>query len=590
MSSGRRSLTGKDPSLLRTPKINGGKKRKQSKNPKLVRCSSNSNSKIVNKSKEGDGKGQGINKGDVVDYKELLFNPHRDYLVRRDGHQVRVDDLKGKTLVIYMMDFFCDPRKNMLVYDLIQAYDHLLGTGAFEVVLVVMRDDYDRRPTPFSNNLLERFRDILSLMPWPAIPYFDLQARRHVEHRLAGSGRYLPTSIILDPRGKVLELGCGVECLFYAYGAEGFPFTSNRIQDIKCQDEEALEKPSLNTLLASPSRDFVISNEGKKVPISGLQDKVVGLYFYEADLRNTCTNKLKTLYEELKGRGVDFEIVLIHLDFTYGASHGTTEESFWKYFGRMPWLALPFKDPYCRKLLRIFKKPDIFGRAILPIIGPKGSYIEFFGADIILRYGIRAYPFTREKAAEIEMRELQKLMLNPLLDSNTALRRGDGSQVHVPKLSGKNVLLLFADDFSFKSSKFLTMLAAQYHSKKDSDEEFEVVCIPLSDEDPLNIPDMPWLLHPFCENLVYSGSRIFKGVDSPVSVAAFCPDGKFLAKKSCVADEQGWQNAFPFFTGDLKQETLKDLVVGYDWDFFDDPYRHIDPLLYNYTTDYLLTY
>lgn len=59
--------------------------------------------------------------------------------------------------------------------------------------------------------------------------------------------------------------------------------------------------------------------------------------------------KLKHIYHELRvNRQVNFEIVLVNLhfmDYGYG-----DEESFNKAFGKMLWLALPFKDKMCRKL------------------------------------------------------------------------------------------------------------------------------------------------------------------------------------------------------------------------------------------------
>ncbi|KAK1354704.1 hypothetical protein POM88_047960 [Heracleum sosnowskyi] len=53
-----------------------------------------------------------------------------------------------------------------------------------------------------------------------------------------------------------------------------YPFTDERISDLKSEDDEAAKQPSLETLLASPVRNYVISNKEDKVPIHTLKDKV----------------------------------------------------------------------------------------------------------------------------------------------------------------------------------------------------------------------------------------------------------------------------------------------------------------------------
>lgn len=77
----------------------------------------------------------------------------------------------------------------------------------------------------------------------------------------------------------------------------------------------------------------------------------------------------------------------------------TSEESFWKKFKTTPWLALPFKDPNYKKLIRIFGYPDMLDDReeahTLVIIGPNGEFVDPCGAEILMRFGISAYPFTR---------------------------------------------------------------------------------------------------------------------------------------------------------------------------------------------------
>ena len=93
--------------------------------------------------------------------------------------------------------------------------------------------------------------------------------------------------------------------------------------------------------------------------------------------------------------GESFEIVMISLD--------DEEESFKKYFGSMPWLALPFRDKSCEKLARYF---ELSALPTLVVIGPDGKTLHSNVAEAIQEHGIQAYPFTPEKFAELE--EIEK--------------------------------------------------------------------------------------------------------------------------------------------------------------------------------------
>lgn len=124
---------------------------------------------------------------------------------------------------------------------------------------------------------------------------------------------------------------------------------------------------------------------------------MVGLYFSLATYRSCIdfTSKLVEVYEKLKAKGENFEIVLISLD--------DEEETFQKSFGSMPWLALPFKDKSCEKLVRYF---DLSTVPTLVIIGPDGKTLHSNVAETIEEHGVQAYPFTPEKFAELA--EIQK--------------------------------------------------------------------------------------------------------------------------------------------------------------------------------------
>lgn len=84
---------------------------------------------------------------------------------------------------------------------------------------------------------------------------------------------------------------------------------------------------------------------------------MVALYFYEAAKTDMLTAELKKAYKELAGKKEKFEVVLLYLNDTCYTDryHNHNEESFWKVFKTMPWLALPYKDPNLKKLEKIYE-------------------------------------------------------------------------------------------------------------------------------------------------------------------------------------------------------------------------------------------
>ncbi|KAK1391156.1 hypothetical protein POM88_019334 [Heracleum sosnowskyi] len=93
------------------------------------------------------------------------------------------------------------------------------------------------------------------------------------------------------------------------YGAEAYPFTTKKIQQLEREDESMRKsKHDLGTLLCRPDRDFVISNDCTKVPISELQHKTACLLFYEDHMEGRKRiEELKQVYELRK----DFEVVVV---------------------------------------------------------------------------------------------------------------------------------------------------------------------------------------------------------------------------------------------------------------------------------------
>lgn len=88
-----------------------------------------------------------------------------------------------------------------------------------------------------------------------------------------------------------------------------------------------------------------------------------------------------------------FEAVLINI---HKWDDRKDEDSIWKAFKIMPWLAVPFNEMYCRmKLRRIFKFSDLGGLqpiSMLVIIGPREEFIKPFGAQISNKYAVKSIP------------------------------------------------------------------------------------------------------------------------------------------------------------------------------------------------------
>ena len=140
--------------------------------------------------------------------------------------------------------------------------------------------------------------------------------------------------------------------------------------------------------------------------ISDLEGKVVGIYF-SANWYPPCRkfNQLLTnMYEQLKAQGSDFEVVFVSSD------EGTS--AFNEYRASMPWLSVPFSDLETRRTLsRTF---DVEGIPCLVVLQPSDEVNEGDnvtlrdGVELIYRYGIQAFPFSKERLQELYKEEKER--------------------------------------------------------------------------------------------------------------------------------------------------------------------------------------
>ncbi|KAL6575568.1 hypothetical protein OROHE_000945 [Orobanche hederae] len=234
-----------------------------------------------------------IKEGDIINLLDLIFDENRDYVVRYNEQQVKAEQLVGKDILLYFvpvsnyLDFY---QENWITY-LIDIYCDLLPNNDFEIILVAVDDPrVTASPLRTPPEPQKVFESIFCRVPWTAIPFSDLASRKRIARRFGISeiGFNFTTSVLLDAKGMVLK--CNECWLFGEYGTQGYPFTDERIKFLK------FKQPSLELLLGSPERNYLISNKGDRVPIHTLKDKVVALYFFEDGLtddgQSTLTDRI----------------------------------------------------------------------------------------------------------------------------------------------------------------------------------------------------------------------------------------------------------------------------------------------------------
>jgi nucleoredoxin len=127
------------------------------------------------------------------------------------------------------------------------AYRRLKERGAgFEVVLVSCDED---RPS------FERFH---RTMPWPAVPFGDLQCKKRLSERFQVEG--IPRLVVLAPDGEVVHADAAD--LVHRYGEGAFPFTAARVAELEVDDERKYASQTLEKLFSIDGRGYV--NGGKE--------------------------------------------------------------------------------------------------------------------------------------------------------------------------------------------------------------------------------------------------------------------------------------------------------------------------------------
>ncbi|KAL5543730.1 hypothetical protein UlMin_007514 [Ulmus minor] len=403
----------------------------------------------------------------------MTFNLHSCI----NSEVVKAENVMGKMLGLYFSASWCRECQKFTP-DFIQVYNELTQKAELEIIFVSADKNYDS------------FNKYFSQMPWLAIPFLGSERTKHLKKLF--KVWEIPHLVILNENGKIVN------------------------------DEytRSYERQTLKSILVSPGRDFEVSNDGKRVPISQLEGKTVGLYFFLP---------LDHARQEFTPRLVEsFEIVMLCLE-----DNDEEEESFSKAFASMPWLALPFKDK----------------------TWPDGKTLHQNAAYAIEEYGTLAYPFTPERLAEhpkIEeaLQEAQTLESILVSDDQNFLIRKDGAKVLVSDLVGKNILLYFS------------ALIEMYHKIKEKDDSFEVIFISSDTNQATfdkNFSRMPWLALPFGDKRKATLSCKLKVYSIP-RVVAIGPTGQTISTKVVDLIDAYGADAYPFTNEhleEIKAETKK---------------------------------
>ncbi|MQL79567.1 hypothetical protein Taro_012021 [Colocasia esculenta] len=463
-------------------------------------------------------------RGEAYQLRALLSGDGRDFLIRNNGDQVEAGNLDGKTVGIYFSGHWC-PTCRWFTLKLAVAYNELAPKG-FEVVFVSSDRDEDS------------FQSYFSEVPWLAVPFSDADVRARLNSLFKVRG--IPHLVILDgSTGRVL-MDDAVKFVG-EYGTEAYPFTPERLSELREAEEAAKRNQTLHSVLATSSRDFVFNSNGDKVPIAELEGKIVCVYFSVASFPPSIvfSSLLTKVYEELKSKGEPFEVVLVSLE--------SDELEFEEDIGRLPWLALPFKDKALQKLPRYF---GVRGLPTVVVIGPDGKTLHGDATELVEEHGAEAYPFSAEKLAALERARQEAQTLESILVSGELdhVIAKDGAKIPVSELVGKNILLYFSAHWCPPCRLLTPKLVQVYNEIKAKDSAFELVFIS-SDRDQASFDEyfsgMPWLALPFGDERKKSLSRKFKVQGIP-SLAAIGPSGRTATTEARrLVDEHG-AGAYPF--------------------------------------------
>mmetsp|Transcript_42188 Transcript_42188/g.83047 ORF Transcript_42188/g.83047 Transcript_42188/m.83047 type:complete len:446 (+) Transcript_42188:69-1406(+) len=280
--------------------------------------------------------------------------------------------------------------------------------------------------------------------------------------------------------------------------------------------------------------DNLKSQNGEDVSTSTVASSstVLALYF-SASWCPPCrkfTPVLSAAYSGLKASGKEFEVVFVSSD--------RDEESFNGYFGKMPWLALPFEKRDLKATLS--KKYKVKGIPTLVLLDAStGAIISTDGIETIT---------SDPKGAQFpwKPKSVPELLGDTLVGPN-----GKGV---VPAPAGKKLALYFSASWCPPCRAFTPELSKCYEALKASaagNEDFEFIFVS-ADKDPKSFQEyhahMPFPALPFEQRENYQGLMAKFGVQSFPTLLTLDETGKVVnksARNSVSSDPNGLEFPWP---------------------------------------------
>ncbi|KAJ1272687.1 hypothetical protein BS78_06G222100 [Paspalum vaginatum] len=293
---------------------------------------------------------------------------------------------------------------------------------------------------------------------------------------------------------------------------------------------------------------FLLSDEGKEVPLSSIEGKTTCLLF-SAHWCRPCRNftpNLVQIYKSLRNSGKNIETIFISLD--------PDENTFWDHFKGMPWLALPFNTGLGQKLCTHFGIEHI--PALIPLSAtPSGGLgFEEDAVKLVEEYGEDAYPFSAKRRGELEAMDDARRKggkLQELLGCNERdyVVSADDIKIPIADLTGKTIGLYFGAHWCPPCRVFTKQLKEVYNELKIlRPGSFEVIFISIDrskEEFQASLSAMPWLAIPYSGTARQELTRIFtiKGIPALLILGL---DGKVLKTNGRKAISTYGATAFPF--------------------------------------------
>uniref|UniRef100_A0A803MI36 Uncharacterized protein n=1 Tax=Chenopodium quinoa TaxID=63459 RepID=A0A803MI36_CHEQI len=296
------------------------------------------------------------------------------------------------------------------------------------------------------------------------IPFEDLKRRDFICNYLQLD--YFQC-LILDKKGTDMKKNILLHGNRFVgdYGADAFPFTDEKLQELQADEEPRWKTCSTNNLvglLRCKLSDVLKKTNAEDgcgtVTISDLNNKdFVGLFLC---IKGDLIPKLKEVYQHCKTHHKSFEILLVYmpmLDSLDPQNYKLFVDNQLQKHNLSLWY-MPFDNSVSRKLYRLVCPLE----DELIILGTQDGSIDPYGREVLITFGINAYPFTRKELVQREVNKFKELTLETLLvyESQSYLLKGN-TKIPVADLRGKNVLL-WMSSLSPKLSEVMPWLVCPF--------------------------------------------------------------------------------------------------------------------------------